>query len=82
MQVSTISTMELPVKDAKTRQNMSKITWKLFKMDKKWKNQIEKYFLRFWIFKNWNFIILTIEIITPAVVIKPLESSVLNEKSL
>ena len=82
MQVSTISTMELPVKDAKTRQNMSKITWKLFKMDKKWKNQIEKYFLRFWIFKNWNFIILTIEIITPAVVIKPLESSVLNEKTL
>ena len=63
MQVSTISTMELPVKDAKTRQNMSKITWKLFKMDKKWKNQIEKYFLRFWIFKNWNFIILTIEIL-------------------
>ena len=63
MQVSTISTMELPVKNAKTRQNMSKITWKLFKMDKKWKNQIEKYFLRFWIFKNWNFIILTIEIL-------------------
>ena len=80
MQVSTISTMELPVKDAKTRQNMSKITWKLFKMDKKWKNQIEKYFLRFWIFKN--FIMLTIEIISPAVVIKPLESSVLNEKTL
>ena len=51
MQVSTIFTIELPVENAKTRQNLSQITWIGYSKYKK----VEMNFFSFWIFKNSNF---------------------------